>query len=71
MRPTAPDRSRISMNDAHEVRYWTEALDCNEDELAAAVARVGISLMRYGASFTDIGHTGHSDEAVRLGQQRD
>jgi hypothetical protein len=28
-------------------------------------------LMRYGASFTDIGHTGHSDEAVRLGQQRD
>jgi hypothetical protein len=26
MRPTAPDRSR-SMNDAHEVRYWTEALD--------------------------------------------
>jgi hypothetical protein len=61
MRPTAPDRSRISMNDAHEVRYWTEALDCN----------AAFHLMRYGASFTDIGHTGHSDEAVRLGQQRD
>jgi hypothetical protein len=70
MRPTAPDRSRISMNDAHEVRYWTEALDCNEDELAASVARVGIS-PDAGASFTDIGHTGHSDETVRLGQQRD
>jgi uncharacterized protein DUF3606 len=37
----APDRSRISMNEAHEARYWTEALGCSEDELAAAVARVG------------------------------
>jgi hypothetical protein len=35
--------SRISMNDAHEVRYWTEKLGCSEDELAAAVARVGNS----------------------------
>jgi Protein of unknown function (DUF3606) len=37
----APDRSRIRMNKAHEVHYWTEALGCSEDELAAAVARVG------------------------------
>jgi len=37
------DRSRISMNKKHEVRYWTEALGCSEDELAAAVARVGNS----------------------------
>ena len=35
------DRSRISMNEADGVRYWTEALGCSEDELAAAVARVG------------------------------
>lgn len=37
------DRSRISMNKKHEVRYWTEALGCSEDELAAAVAKVGNS----------------------------
>ena len=39
----APDRSRISMNEAHEVRYWTETLGCSKGELAAAVARVGNS----------------------------
>jgi Protein of unknown function (DUF3606) len=39
----APDRSRINMNEAHGVRYWTETLDCSKDELAAAVARVGNS----------------------------
>jgi Protein of unknown function (DUF3606) len=38
-----PDRSRISMNEAQEVRYWTEAIGCSEDELAAAVTRVGSS----------------------------
>jgi len=31
------------MNDEHEVRYWTEALGCSKDELAAALARVGNS----------------------------
>jgi hypothetical protein len=35
--------SRISMNDEQEVRYWTEALGCSKDELAAALARVGNS----------------------------
>jgi hypothetical protein len=40
----ASDRSRISMNKKHEVRYWTEALSCSEDELAAAVAKVGNSV---------------------------
>jgi hypothetical protein len=49
------------MNDEQEVRYWTEALGCNEDELAAAVARVGNSTERYGVSLADIGDTGHSD----------
>jgi len=32
------------MNDEQEVRYWTEALGCSKDELAAAVARVGNSI---------------------------
>jgi hypothetical protein len=31
------------MNDKQKVRYWTEALGCSKDELAAAVARVGNS----------------------------
>src|SRR5262249_51652474 len=35
--------ARIDMNQAHAVRYWTEALSCSEDELAAAVARGGNS----------------------------
>jgi Protein of unknown function (DUF3606) len=58
---SAPDVSRISMNEADEVRYWTEALGCSEDELAAAVARVGNSADVYSMRFTDIGHTGHSE----------
>jgi len=39
----APDRSRLSMDDPQEVRYWTETIGCSKDELAAAVARVGNS----------------------------
>src|SRR5262245_8759033 len=38
-----PDSSRISMNDEHQVRHWTETLGCSKDELATAVARVGDS----------------------------
>ena len=43
MSERAPDRSRISTNAADQARYWTEVLGCTEDELAAAVARVGNS----------------------------
>jgi len=39
----APDSSRISVNDEHQVRHWTETLGCSKDELATAVARVGDS----------------------------
>ena len=35
--------ARIDMNEAHEVRHWIEKIGCSEDELAAAVARVGNS----------------------------
>src|SRR4029453_8376870 len=42
-RRVMPDRSQISMNEAQEVRYWTQAIGCSEDELAAAVTRVGSS----------------------------
>ena len=37
----APDRSRVNLGDEREVRYWTEAIGCSKEELAAAVARVG------------------------------
>ena len=37
------DRSRININKKREVRYWTGALGCSNDELATAVARVGNS----------------------------
>jgi len=39
----APDRSRVSMDDQHEARYWAETIGCSKDELAVAVARVGNS----------------------------
>jgi hypothetical protein len=42
-RDAPEDRSCISMNKEDEVRYWTERLGCSEDELAAAVAKVGNS----------------------------
>lgn len=35
------DRSRISLHEEHEVRYWTEALGVTREQLAAAVAKVG------------------------------
>ena len=38
--PGALDRSYVSMN---QVRYWTTTLGCGQDELAAAMARVGNS----------------------------
>jgi hypothetical protein len=37
------DRSRISLNEDYEVRYWTEHLGVTKDELARVVAKVGDS----------------------------
>lgn len=34
------DRSRISMSQEHEVRYWTEALGVSKEELERAVQAV-------------------------------
>lgn len=39
----AQDRSRIALNEDHEVRYWTGALNCTRQQLEAAVAAVGNS----------------------------
>ena len=39
----AEDRSRISLQEDHEVRYWTEALKISKDELERVVGKVGNS----------------------------
>lgn len=39
----AQDRSRISMSEEHEVRYWTEALGVTREQLQRAVDKVGNS----------------------------
>jgi hypothetical protein len=37
----APDRSRISLAEPHEVRYWTDALGVDFDTLKRIVDKVG------------------------------
>jgi hypothetical protein len=37
------DRARINVNEAHEIRYWTKALNISEDQLRAAVAAAGVN----------------------------
>lgn len=38
-----PDRSKINMQEAHEVKYWTHALGISKEELQKAVDKVGNS----------------------------
>jgi uncharacterized protein DUF3606 len=38
-----PDRSKINMNQVHEVRYWTKHLNVSKEELQRAVEKVGNS----------------------------
>jgi hypothetical protein len=38
----AADRSRINVNETHEVRYWTKKFGCTEEQLRAAVKAVGV-----------------------------
>ncbi|WP_063589406.1 DUF3606 domain-containing protein [Achromobacter ruhlandii] len=39
----AQDRSRINVNEAHELRYWTRELNVSEEQLRKAVQAVGVS----------------------------
>jgi len=39
----AQDRSRISMSEDHEVRYWTKELGVTREQLQRAVDKVGNS----------------------------
>lgn len=36
-----PDRSKINMHQAHEVKYWSHALSVSREELQRAVDKVG------------------------------
>jgi hypothetical protein len=38
------DRSRINVNESHELRYWTKELGVTEAQLRAAVQAVGVSV---------------------------
>jgi Protein of unknown function (DUF3606) len=38
-----PDRSKINMHEAHEVKYWSHQLGVSKDELRKAVEKVGNS----------------------------
>ncbi|WP_313620695.1 DUF3606 domain-containing protein [Achromobacter sp.] len=39
----AQDRSRINVNEAHELRYWTNELGVSDEQLRKAVLAVGVS----------------------------
>ncbi|MBR0826280.1 DUF3606 domain-containing protein [Bradyrhizobium manausense] len=38
-----PDRSKINMHEAYEVKYWTHALGVSREQLQKAVEKVGNS----------------------------
>jgi hypothetical protein len=37
----APDRTRIRLQEEHEVRYWTQELGISEDDLRRVVGKAG------------------------------
>jgi hypothetical protein len=39
-----PDRSKINMHEAYEVKYWTHALGVSKEELQKVVDKVGNSV---------------------------
>jgi len=39
--PGRPDRERINMEEDYEVQYWSEKFGVSQEELAAAVEKVG------------------------------
>lgn len=39
----AQDRTRVNVNEAHEVQYWTRKFGVSEPQLRAAVQAVGVS----------------------------
>jgi hypothetical protein len=39
------DRSRVNVNEAWEVAWWTKELNCTEAQLRAAVKAVGVMVL--------------------------
>jgi Protein of unknown function (DUF3606) len=39
----AQDRTRVNVNEDHEVRYWTQKWGVSKEQLAAAVNKVGVT----------------------------
>lgn len=46
-----PDRSRINLNEAYEVRYWTQRFGISEDQLRLAVKARGNSAEQVAGYF--------------------
>jgi hypothetical protein len=46
-----PDRSRINMNEDHEVKYWTQQFGVTREELQRVVDRVGDSAKAVAREF--------------------
>lgn len=46
------DRSRINVNESHELRYWTKELGVTEEQLRGAVQAVGVSVTAVRARLT-------------------
>jgi len=38
-----PDRSKINLDQPHELKYWTRALNVSDAEIRAAIEKVGNS----------------------------
>jgi hypothetical protein len=49
------DRTRISMDQEHEVRYWTKELGVSREQLAEAVREAGNSVERVRAHLASRG----------------
>ena len=46
-----PDRSRINLEEEHEIRYWTRRLGISEDQLRLAVKARGASAEKVAGYF--------------------
>jgi hypothetical protein len=42
-KPVKPDRSKINLEQPHELKYWKHALDVSEEQIRAAIEKVGNS----------------------------
>lgn len=48
------DRTRINVNQDHELRYWTERFGVSADALRSAVAEVGVQVDKVEAYLTRV-----------------